>query len=229
MASRPTVRWNESAGRWMAWVRFLRTGHAVKSSGWTRPCAEGSRRVVALRRSRSDPVPRRERLPVVCRGNRGVVRGRVPERLARRPKSRHAPREVAQHDRQRPPAPRCQRDPGYRKLKVDRTSTERLEELSAAWPTARWPPARSTTTGTTSTGAAVRVRQRGSRRTRGHGSAPERRPPTRTRKSFTIEQAERPAVHAIPARPQAGMWLTGLNVRSPPRRTGRPPVVLRRR
>jgi hypothetical protein len=22
MASKPTVRWNESAGRWMAWVRF---------------------------------------------------------------------------------------------------------------------------------------------------------------------------------------------------------------
>src|SRR5438270_13206698 len=39
---------------------------------------------------------------------------------------------------------------------------------------------------------------------------PERRPPTRTRQSFTIEEAERILVHAIPADPRPAMWLTGL-------------------
>src|SRR5207237_5758247 len=38
---------------------------------------------------------------------------------------------------------------------------------------------------------------------------PERRP-TKTRKSFSIEEAERLLIQAIPADPRPAMWLTGL-------------------
>ena len=62
MASRPTVRWNESAGRWMAWVRFpdgsRRKVERVEKADAQRDLDE----LVALRAQSLDPGPRRERL-----------------------------------------------------------------------------------------------------------------------------------------------------------------------
>src|SRR5258705_5374496 len=62
MASRPTVRWNESAGRWMAWVRFpdgsRRKVERVDKAAAQRDLDE----LVALRAQSLDPLPRRERL-----------------------------------------------------------------------------------------------------------------------------------------------------------------------
>src|SRR2546423_2833313 len=75
MASRPTVRWNESAGRWMAWVRFpdgtRRKVERVDKAAAQKDLDE----LVALRAQSLDPGPRRERLAAFARGKKAWVRG----------------------------------------------------------------------------------------------------------------------------------------------------------
>ena len=62
MAQRPTVRWNEGAGRWMAWVRFpdgsRRKVERVDKADAQRDLDE----LLALRAQSLDPGPRRQRL-----------------------------------------------------------------------------------------------------------------------------------------------------------------------
>src|SRR5687767_782710 len=61
MAARPTVRWNEKAQRWMAWVRFpdgtRRKVERVDKADAQRDLDE----LVALRAQALDPGPRRAR------------------------------------------------------------------------------------------------------------------------------------------------------------------------
>src|SRR5471030_2348117 len=121
MAKRPTVRWNKAAGRWMAWVRF----------------PDGSRRkdeLVALRAQSVDPGPRREKLASFAEVIEAWFAEGCPN-VAPTAKSRHArvksPNTVA-NARQLLGTSVL---PVIGPLRVDRTSTERLEELFAAMAT----------------------------------------------------------------------------------------------
>ncbi|MDP9418908.1 MAG: hypothetical protein M3P53_01940, partial [Actinomycetota bacterium] len=62
MAQRPTVRWNEGAQRWMAWVRFP-DGSRRKVERVTKADAQRDLdELLALRAQSLDPGPRREKL-----------------------------------------------------------------------------------------------------------------------------------------------------------------------
>lgn len=81
MARRPTVRWNATAGRWMAWVRFP-DGSRRKVERVEKSDAQADLdRLLDLRapvaRSRAQPQPH----AVVQRRHRRVVRRRLHERV----------------------------------------------------------------------------------------------------------------------------------------------------
>ena len=67
MASKPTVRWNESAGRWMAWVRFpdgaRRKVERVDKAAAQRDLDE----LLSLRAQALEPPPRRQQAASLCR------------------------------------------------------------------------------------------------------------------------------------------------------------------
>ena len=82
MASKPTVRWNESAGRWMAWVRFpdgvAPQGRAGRQGGG--PAGPRRAAVAPGPGARAAAPPRAG--GVVRPGDRRLARGRLPDRLA---------------------------------------------------------------------------------------------------------------------------------------------------
>ena len=113
MASKPTVRWNESAGRWMAWVRFpdgsRRKVERVDKAAAQRDLDE----LLALRAQALEPPSPPAAGGVIRAGDRRLARGRLPDRLA----DEHVtpcPGEVAEHHRQRPLSSRRPRAPGHR-------------------------------------------------------------------------------------------------------------------
>ena len=62
MAKKPTVRWTEAAGRWMAWVRFP-DGSRRKVERIDKVAAQRDlEELLALRAQGLDAGPRRERL-----------------------------------------------------------------------------------------------------------------------------------------------------------------------
>ena len=210
MAQRPTVRWNESAQRWMAWVRFpdgsRRKVERVDKAAAQRDLDE----LIALRAQSLDPAPRRERLASFAEVIEAWFEAGCPN-VSPTSKSRHArvksPNTIA-NARQLLGASVL---PVIGKLRVDRTTTERLEEMF------RGMAARGLATSTIdhnwnylNQALQFGLRQR---RIKTNPAAavllPERRP-KKTRKSFTIEEAERLLVDAIPADPRPAMWLTGL-------------------
>src|SRR2546423_14813811 len=103
MASRPTVRWNESAGRWMAWVRFpdgsRRKVERVDKAAAQRDLDE----LVALRAQSLDPVPRRERLVSFAEVIEAWVEAGGPN-VSPTAKSRHA-RAKSPHKMSHSPQP----------------------------------------------------------------------------------------------------------------------------
>lgn len=210
MAQRPTVRWNEAAQRWMAWVRFpdgtRRKVERVDKAAAQRDLDE----LLALRAQSLDPGPRRSRQATFAEVIEAWFQAGCPN-VAPTSKSRHArvksPNTIA-NARQLLGTSVL---PVIGKLWVDRTSTERLEELFR---------------GTAARGYATSTIDRNwnylnqacqhalrERRIKTNPAAavllPARRP-SKPRKSFTIEEARRLLVDAIPADPRPAMWLTGL-------------------
>jgi integrase len=195
----------------MAWVRFpdgtRRKVERVEKAAAQRDLDE----LVALRAQSLDPVPRRERLQSFAEVIEAWFEAGCPN-VSPTSKSRHArvksPNTIANAHQ----LLGASVIPAIGKLKVDRTSTVRLEELFRSM------AARGLATSTIdhnwnylNQALQFGVRQR---RIKTNPAAtvmlPERRPPTKTRKSFTIEEAERLLVQAIPADPRPAMWLTGL-------------------
>ena len=210
MAKRPTVRWNEAAGRWMAWVRFpdgsRRKVERVDKADAQRDLDD----LVALRAQSVDPGPRREKLASFAEVIEAWFAEGCPN-VAPTAKSRHArvksPNTVA-NARQLLGTSVL---PAIGPLRVDRTSTERLEELFAAMATKGY----ATSTIDRNWNYLNQACQHAlrARRTKTNPAAgvllPAVRPST-PRKSFTIEQAQRLLVDAIPADSRPAMWLTGL-------------------
>jgi len=210
MAQQPTVRWNETAGRWMAWVRFpdgsRRKVERVDKADAQRDLDE----LLALRAQSLDPGPRRTRLASFNEVIDAWFEMGCPN-VVPTSHSRHArvksPNTVANARQLLGTSVR----PVIGPLWVDRTSTERLEELFAGM------AERGYATSTIdrnwnylNQACQHALRQR---RIKTNPAAqvllPAARPP-KARKSFTIEQAQRILVDAIPADSRPAMWLTGL-------------------
>lgn len=210
MARRPTVRWNEGAERWMAWVRFP-DGSRRKVERVTKADAQRDLdELVALRAHSLDPGPRREKLASFAEVIEAWFAAGCPNSTPTA-KSRHvrvkSPNTIA-NARQLLGTSVL---PVIGRLRVDRTSTERLEELF---------------NGMVEKGYATSTIDRNwnylnqacqhalrERRIKTNPAANVLLPavrPSKPRKSFTIEQAQRLLVEAIPADSRPAMWLTGL-------------------
>jgi len=210
MAQRPTVRWNEKKQRWMAWVRLpdgtRRKVERVEKADAQKDLDE----LVGLRAQGVDPGPRRERLATFGEVIAAWFAAGCPN-VSPTAKSRHArtksPNTVANADQML----RTSVLPVLGKLWVDRTSTDRLEALFNGMAERGY--ATSTVDRTwnyLNQALQFGLRQRTVRTNPAAAVLlPERRP-SKERKSFTIEEAQRLLVDAIPADPRPAMWLTGL-------------------
>jgi integrase len=210
MAARPTVRWNEKAQRWMAWVRFpdgtRRKVERVDKADAQRDLDE----LVALRAQSRDPRPRGTRQATFAEVIAAWFEAGCPN-VSPTAKSRHARVKSANTVANAGQMLRTSVLPVIGKQWVDRTSTERLEELFKGM------AARGYATSTIdrtwnylNQALQFGVRQRMTKTNPAAGVLlPERRV-SKERKSFTIDEAQRLLVDAIPADPRPAMWLTGL-------------------
>ena len=210
MAQRPTVRWNEAAGRWMAWVRFpdgsRRKIERVEKADAQRDLDE----LLALRAQSLEPGPRRTRKLTFNEVIDAWFADGCPN-VAPTKKSRHArtksPNTLANARQLLGTSVR----PVIGHLWVDRTSTERLEKLFADMAERGY----ATSTIDRNWNYLNQALQHGLRhRTIKSNPAadvllPEKRP-SKPRKSLSVEQMQHLVVEAIPADPRPAMWLTGL-------------------
>lgn len=210
MAQRPTVRWNEGAGRWMAWVRFpdgsRRKVERVDKAAAQRDLDE----LVGLRAQSIDPGPRRTKM---------VSFGEVIEAWFAAGCPNVSPTSKSRHARVKSPNTIANARqllgtsvlPVIGRLWVDRVSTERLEELFDGMAMRGY----ATSTIDRNWNYLNQACQHAlrERRIRSNPAAGVLLPavkPSKPRKSFTIEEARRLLVDAIPADGRPAMWLTGL-------------------
>ena len=212
--SGPSVRWNEGKQRWMAWVRFP-DGSRRKVERASKADAQADLdELLAIRAAGGEgtdaTAPRRQRLAsfgeVIDEWLAAGCPSSAPSSRTRHAKAK-SPNTIANarmllnvHVR-----------PAIGALWVDRTRTERLEQVFAAMATADY----ATSTIDRTWGYLNQACQYAQRRRRVKNNPaqdvllPEVRPPKR-RKSLTIEQASRLLLEAIPEDACPAMWLTGL-------------------
>ena len=210
MAAKPTVRWNEKAGRWMAWVRFP---DGTRRKVERREKADAQRdldELLTLRAQDVAPEPKRMRHATFAEVIAAWFEAGCPN-VAPTSKSRHArvksPNTIANAHQLLGTSVL----PVIGKVWVDRTTTERLEDLFNDMADRGY----ATSTIDRNWNYLNQALQHGlrNRTIRTNPAANVLLPavrPGRTRKAFTIEQAERLLVDAIPADPRPAMWLTGL-------------------
>ena len=211
MAQRgPSVRWSESAQRWMAWVRFP-DGSRRKIERVSKADAQHDLdELLALRASAESPGPRRRRLATF---------GEVIDAWVGEGCPTAAPSSRGRHARTKSPNTvanvRYLLDghvrPEIGRLWVDRTTTERLERVFQKMASAGYATSTIHHAWLYLNQACLHALRQ--RRTRLNPAAdvllPEARP-AKARKSFTIEELERLVVDAIPQDARPAMWLTGL-------------------
>jgi integrase len=210
VAKQPTVSWNESRQRWMAWVRFP-DGSRRKVERIDEDDAEADLRDLLAERARADsPGRRRDRLVAFDEVFDAWIDVGAPRPPSGK-RSRHAKKKAENtlikirtlldgHVR-----------PAIGKLKVDRTGLERLEAVFAAMDDAGL--ATSTIDHTWS--YVNQALQHGIRhrliKTNPAADVmlPEAKP-AKKRKSLNEEQLDRLLRDGIPADTQPAMWITGL-------------------
>jgi integrase len=210
MASKPTVRWNESAGRWMAWVRFpdgsRRKIERVDKATAQRDLDE----LLTLRAQDLEPPPRRQQAASFAQVIDTWLEAGCP--IA-------SPVKTSRHAREKSPNTitnaRYLLDghvrPEIGRLWVDRTASARLEELFAGMASKDLSTSTVDRTWLYLNQAcqwALRQRQ-----IKTNPAADVLLPvarPAKARKSLTIKQAQALLVDAIPGSTRPAMWLTGL-------------------
>lgn len=206
----PSVRWSESAQRWMAWVRFP-DGSRRKVERVSR--ADAQRDLDALLALRAD-----DRTPE-ARHWRQATFAEVLDAWFEAGCPNATPSSRSRHVRVKSPNTVTTAGflldhhvrPTLGRLVVDRVSTERIERLFREMAGGGY--ATSTIDRTwlyLNQACQLAVRQG---RTKTNPAADVLLPPSRpakVRKSLTIDQARRLLVDAIPTDAQPAMWLTGL-------------------
>lgn len=194
----------------MAWVRFpdgsRRKVERVDKAAAQRDLDE----LLALRAQSLDPGPRRTRMATFAEVIEAWFAAGCPN---------VAPTSSSRHAREKSPNTIANARqllgtsvlPVIGKLWVDRTSTERLEELF------RGMAAKGYATSTIdrnwnylNQALQHALRQRRIKTNPAAAVLLPAKRPSKQRKSFTIEEAQRLLVDAIPADPRPAMWLTGL-------------------
>ncbi len=210
MAQRPTVRWNEGAKRWMAWVRFpdgtRRKVERVDKADAQRDLDD----LVSHRAQTQEPQARHVRQPtfneVIDEWFTAGCPNVTPTKASRHARVK-SPNTLANARQLLGASIR----PVIGDQRVDRTTTERLEQLFRDMADREY----ATSTIDRTWGYLNQACQMAVRTRRIKTNPTERvllpaRRPVKARKSFSIEQAERLMTEAIPADPRPAMWLTGL-------------------
>jgi integrase len=210
MAKRPTVRWNEQKQRWMAWVRFpdgsRRKVERVEKAHAQRDLDH----LLMLRAQDQGPDEPRARMATFAEVIEAWFADGCPN-VAPTRKSRHArvksPKTIA-NARQLLGTSVL---PVLGDLRVDKTTTRRLEELFESMAERGY----ATSTIDRNWNYLNQALQHGvrARRIRTNPAADVLLPaikPSTPRKSFTIDQVQLLLTEAIPADPRPAMWLTGL-------------------
>lgn len=209
MARRPSVRWNEKSGRWMAWVRF----------------PDGSRRKVErvdkadAKRQLDELLLARDQLEAPPERDQGTTFADVIEAWFEADCANVAPNRRTRHAREKSPNTIANARqllgtsviPEIGKLRVDRTSADRLEELFNSMADRGY----ATSTIDRNWNYLNQACQFGLKRRliKTNPAADVLLPavrPAKKRKSLSIEEAQQLLHHGIPADPRAAMWLTGL-------------------
>ncbi|MCP3913849.1 MAG: site-specific integrase [Actinomycetia bacterium] len=209
MAKRPTVRWNEGKQRWMAWVRFP-DGSRRKVERVNKADAQTALdALLTLRTQAEEPEPPRRRMATFADVIEAWFGDGCPN-VAPSRSSRHArvksPNTIA-NARQLLGTSII---PVIGSLKVDRTTTRRLEELFESMVATH-----ATSTIDRNWNYLNQALQHGQRnrtiKTNPAGDVllPARRP-SKPRRSFNLGQTQTLISEAIPADPRPAMWLTGL-------------------
>lgn len=210
MAKRASVRWNENAGRWMAWVRFP-DGTRRKVERIEKADAQADLdRLIALRAQGAEPDGKRLRQLTFNELIEEWFAAGCPN-VAPTRASRHARIKSANTVANARQLLGTSVQPVIGRQWVDRTSTERLEQLFAAM--AERDYATSTidrTWGYLNQACQYGVRLRRTKTNPAAGVLLPARRASKARKSFTVEQVERLITEAIPNDPRSAMWLTGL-------------------
>ncbi|MEO1064747.1 MAG: site-specific integrase [Actinomycetota bacterium] len=210
MAARPTVRWNESKERWMAWVRFP-DGSRRKVERVDRADAQADLDKLLIQRDQSEsPDPPRTRQATFASVIEAWFDAGCPN-VAPTRKSRHArvkSQNTIDNARQLLGTSVL---PVIGELRVDRTTTRRLEELFQSMSDRGY----ATSTIDRNWNYLNQALQFGvrERRIKTNPAADVLLPamkPSKQRKSFTVEQAQVLLTEAIPADPRPAMWLTAL-------------------
>ncbi len=210
MAQRPTVRWNEGAQRWMAWVRFPDGSRRKVERVSKRDAQKDLDDLVTLRATGATVEPRRERLATFEQVIDGWLDAGCPS-VSSTSRTRHA--------REKSPSTianaRTLLDVHVRAtiggLRVDRTSTARLEQpfqkmaasgLSTSTVDRVWLY--------TNHACQHAVRQRVIKTNPATTVLLPVARPAKPRKSLTIVQAQALLTRGIPASSTPAMWITGL-------------------
>ena len=207
MASKPTVRWNESAGRWMAWVRFpdgsRRKVERVDKAAAQRDLDE----LVSLRAQSLEPPTRQQ----------AASFGQVIDAWLEAGCPIASPTKTSRHAREKSPNTidnaRYLLDghvrPAVGRLWVDRTAPARLEELFAGMASDYATSTVDRTWLYLNQACQWALRQRQIKTNPAAEVLLPAARPAKARKSLTIKQAEALLV-AIPDSSRPAMWLTGL-------------------
>lgn len=210
MARAVSVRWNESAQRWMAWVRFPDGSRRKVERVEKRDAEADLNALLAQRAATGAPLASRRRLASFATVVDEWLEAGCPS---------STPGARTRHARQKSPntidnarwllGGHVRDTIGV--LWVDRTTTERLEEVFGAMAEAGY----ATSTIDRTWGYLNQACQYALRRRRIKVNPvqdvllPEARP-AKQRKALTIEQVSRIMFEAIPNDPHPAMWLTGL-------------------
>ena len=210
MAQRPTVRWNETAGRWMAWVRFP-DGTRRKVERVAKADAQHDLdELLALRSEDKEPGPRRLRQLTFNEVIEAWMEAGCPN---------VAPTKGSRHSRDKSPNTIANArqllgtsvKPVIGRRWVDRTTTERLEGLFQDMARRNYATSTIDRTWGYLNQACQHALRHGRIKTNPAADVmlPATRP-SKPRKSFTIEQAAKLLTEAIPVNPRPAMWVTGL-------------------
>jgi integrase len=210
MAGQPTVRWSESAQRWMAWVRFPDGSRRKVERRNKGEAQRDLQALLALRDGGQELGARQQRLATFADVLDQWIEAGCP-RVSPSRKTRHArPKSANTIDNAtRLTTTHVRRAIGN--LRVDRTTTERLEALFNTMAARDYATSTIDRTWAYLNQACEFGRRRRLIETNPAADVllPAARPPRR-RRSLTIEQCRALLVDAIPADPRPALWLTAL-------------------
>jgi integrase len=207
---RPTVRWNESKQRWMAWVRFPDGSRRKVERADRSDAQEDLNDLLELRAAETSPARRRQRPATFDEvidiwtdaGCPNVAIGKQSRRA--RPKSQNTLDTIAYlldgHVR-----------PEIGKLRVERTPTATVEAVFKAMADKGYATSTIDHAWVYLSQACLYGARQGLIETNPAADVllPQARP-SKQRKSFTLDQAQILLFDAIPRDPRPAQWVTGL-------------------